>query len=29
MTEPAEEGGAGSDPSMMQTMARLDGNQAG
>lgn len=26
MTEPAEEGGAGSDPSMMQTTARLDGN---
>jgi len=27
MTEPAEEGGAGSDPSMMQTTCRLDGNQ--
>ena len=26
MTEPADEGGAGSDPSMMQTTARLDGN---
>ena len=26
MTEPAEEGGAGSDPSMMQTTARLDGD---
>ena len=26
MTEPAEEGGAGSDPSMMQTVARQDGN---
>ncbi len=26
MTEPALEGGAGSDPSMMQTTARLDGN---
>lgn len=26
MTEPAMEGGAGSDPSMMQTTARLDGN---
>jgi acyl-CoA dehydrogenase len=26
MTEPAEEGGAGSDPSMMQTRCRLDGN---
>ncbi len=26
MTEPAEEGGAGSDPSMMQTSCRLDGN---
>lgn len=26
MTEPAQEGGAGSDPSMMQTTARLDGN---
>jgi acyl-CoA dehydrogenase len=26
MTEPAEEGGAGSDPSMMQTTAVLDGN---
>ena len=26
MTEPAEEGGAGSDPSMMQTTARPDGN---
>ena len=26
MTEPANEGGAGSDPSMMQTTARLDGN---
>jgi acyl-CoA dehydrogenase len=25
MTEPAAEGGAGSDPSMMQTIARLDG----
>src|SRR5258706_12425991 len=25
MTEPAAEGGAGSDPSMMQTTARLDG----
>ena len=27
MTEPAEDDGAGSDPSMMQTTARLDGNQ--
>ncbi len=27
MTEPATDGGAGSDPSMMQTTARLDGNQ--
>jgi acyl-CoA dehydrogenase len=26
MTEPAEDGGAGSDPAMMQTTARLDGN---
>ena len=26
MTEPAADGGAGSDPSMMQTSARLDGN---
>lgn len=26
MTEPAEDGGAGSDPSMMKTTARLDGN---
>ncbi|AHE52986.1 acyl-CoA dehydrogenase family protein [Sphingomonas sanxanigenens] len=26
MTEPAEDGGAGSDPSMMQTACRLDGN---
>jgi alkylation response protein AidB-like acyl-CoA dehydrogenase len=26
MTEPADEGGAGSDPSMMQTRCRLDGN---
>ncbi len=26
MTEPAEEGGAGSDPSMMQTMASQDGD---
>ena len=26
MTEPAVEGGAGSDPSMMQTVARRDGN---
>ena len=26
MTEPAETGGAGSDPSMMQTTCRLDGN---
>ncbi|MGI4952364.1 MAG: acyl-CoA dehydrogenase family protein [Janthinobacterium lividum] len=26
MTEPAVEGGAGSDPSMLQTTARLDGN---
>jgi acyl-CoA dehydrogenase len=26
MSEPAAEGGAGSDPSMMQTKARLDGN---
>ena len=26
MTEPASEGGAGSDPSMMRTTARLDGN---
>ena len=26
MTEPASEGGAGSDPSMMKTTARLDGN---
>jgi acyl-CoA dehydrogenase len=27
MTEPAEENGAGSDPSMMQTTCRLDGNR--
>jgi acyl-CoA dehydrogenase len=27
MTEPASENGAGSDPSMMQTSAKLDGNQ--
>lgn len=27
MTEPAEEGGAGSDPSMMRTTARQDGNR--
>lgn len=27
MTEPALEGGAGSDPSMMKTTARLEGNQ--
>jgi len=27
MTEPALDGGAGSDPSMMQTTCRLDGNQ--
>ena len=27
MTEPADEGGAGSDPSMMQTVARQDGNR--
>lgn len=27
MTEPAEEGGAGSDPSMMKTTCRPDGNQ--
>ena len=27
MTEPAVEGGAGSDPSMLQTTARRDGNQ--
>ncbi|WP_103727634.1 acyl-CoA dehydrogenase family protein [Novosphingobium sp. HII-3] len=27
MTEPAGEGGAGSDPSMMRTTCRLDGNQ--
>jgi acyl-CoA dehydrogenase len=27
MTEPASEGGAGSDPSMMQTVAKLDGNR--
>jgi acyl-CoA dehydrogenase len=27
MTEPADEGGAGSDPSMMRTNCRLDGNQ--
>ncbi|MBB4427548.1 acyl-CoA dehydrogenase [Bradyrhizobium sp. CIR48] len=27
MTEPAEEGGAGSDPSMMMTTCRPDGNQ--
>jgi len=26
MTEPAEEGGAGSDPSLMQTTCRMDGN---
>jgi acyl-CoA dehydrogenase len=26
MTEPAEDGGAGSDPSMMQTSCRMDGN---
>ncbi|SFR88414.1 acyl-CoA dehydrogenase family protein [Sphingomonas jatrophae] len=26
MTEPAEDGGAGSDPSMMRTTCRLDGN---
>lgn len=26
MTEPAEDGGAGSDPSMMQTRCQLDGN---
>jgi acyl-CoA dehydrogenase len=26
MTEPAAEGGAGSDPSMLQTTARMDGN---
>jgi len=26
MTEPAEDGGAGSDPSMMQTVCRQDGN---
>jgi acyl-CoA dehydrogenase len=26
MTEPSEEGGAGSDPSMMKTVATLDGN---
>ena len=26
MTEPAEDGGAGSDPAMMQTTCRLDGN---
>ncbi len=26
MTEPAEEGGAGSDPSMMRTTCKLDGN---
>jgi acyl-CoA dehydrogenase len=26
MTEPAEEGGAGSDPSMMRTTCRMDGN---
>lgn len=26
MTEPADEGGAGSDPSMMQTTAKMDGN---
>ena len=26
MTEPAVDGGAGSDPAMMQTVARLDGN---
>lgn len=27
MTEPASDGGAGSDPSMMKTTARLDGNE--
>jgi acyl-CoA dehydrogenase len=27
MTEPAAEGGAGSDPSMLQTTCRLDGNE--
>lgn len=27
MSEPAEEGGAGSDPSMMKTTAKLDGNE--
>ena len=27
MTEPAEDGGAGSDPSMLQTTARRDGNR--
>jgi len=27
MTEPAEEGGAGSDPSMLRTIARRDGNR--
>lgn len=27
MTEPAEEGGAGSDPAMLQTTARMEGNQ--
>ena len=27
ITEPAQEGGAGSDPSMMQTTCRMDGNQ--
>lgn len=27
MTEPADEGGAGSDPSMLQTTAKRDGNQ--
>jgi len=27
MTEPAEDGGAGSDPSMMQTTAKLDGGE--
>jgi acyl-CoA dehydrogenase len=26
MTEPADEGGAGSDPSMMKTTCHLDGN---
>ena len=26
MTEPAEDGGAGSDPSMLKTVARRDGN---